>query len=632
MRKSLVAFLLLAILTTSAIPLFSRVSAATTSYAIDPPSLVDEALTPCNNITVTVEVLNVTDLFGYEFRLYYKKVLNATSVVRPPGQFLEPILSPMNRFVAKWEVMNDYNATHGRIWLAYTLLAPETPRTGSGALAEITFHIEDVDSTYIAFSDSKLADGVGDPIPHDTQAGYFSNAPLPEPPPPAEVYVDPEELIDEALIPCHNFTVDVNVVNATDVYAFEFKVGYDPAIIEALEVLEGSFLSDLGATSILGTEINNTAGYLWLSVTLTSPPPASGNGTLATITFHVLDYGASLLTLYDTSLTDSASQPLTHTTKNGFFSNVIFAKLFVEPPEIIDPSILPGDIFSIEIRIENVQDLYGYRFHLAYNTGVLTCIGVQIHPVLNETRFTNNFAVNDGIGDIFVNVTYYPPANSISTIPPLTLVTLTFKVDAIGTSNLTLQDTELVDPTGDPIPHETEDGFFQSVIRDVAVIDVVPSAAMVYEGWMLNVTVIVKNEGNVSETFDVTASYDSTAIATLTVTGLLPGENETLIFEMSTNGLVPCANYTITAEADSVPFETDLADNIYVSSLQIKIKLLGDVNNDSVVDIFDLAAAALAFGAVPGDPNWNPETDFDQNELIDIFDIVQITINFGRTC
>jgi len=38
-----------------------------------------------------------------------------------------------------------------------------------------------------------------------------------------------------------------------------------------------------------------------------------------------------------------------------------------------------------------------------------------------------------------------------------------------------------------------------------------------------------------------------------------------------------------------------------------------------------------AFGSVPGAANWNAGADFDGNGAIDIFDIIDVTTNFGRS-
>lgn len=58
---------------------------------------------------------------------------------------------------------------------------------------------------------------------------------------------------------------------------------------------------------------------------------------------------------------------------------------------------------------------------------------------------------------------------------------------------------------------------------------------------------------------------------------------------------------------------------------------MGDVNADGTVDIFDINVAAIAFGARPSDPNWNPQAELVEDGIIDIFDLVTIAIVFGVT-
>jgi len=626
-RKSIIiTSICFAVLFANIMPL-TKVFAATTTLTLEPASIIDETKTPYNNITLTVNIADVVNLYAYEFKVYYKNnVLNGTKAVRPPGHFMEPV-DEANQVAPKWEIKNNYNSTHGRIWLSFTLLSPELARSGSGTLVQITFMIIGVNSTAISFADTKLADGGSNPIIHLAQGSFFDNQPPPPPPSPAIMQVDPEELIDPTLVPSTSFSVDVDIVNGTDVYAFEFRLNYDPSIVEAMTILEGSYLSSVGSTTVLATEIN-PAGFARIAVTLNAPPGANGDGTLATITFHVLGMGASLLTLTNANLTSSTGNPLPFSTENGYFANVVLAKLFLDPPEIIDPLIRPGDIFFWNVSIENVQDMYGFEFHLTYDTNVLTCMGLSINPELNET---GKFSVDDYIGEIFVNASLIPPSSPISTIPPLTAATLLFKVDNLGITNLTLHDTKIIDQSGSPISHETRDGFFQAVTRDVAVTNVIPSRASVYEGWKLNMSVTVENHGDFfDETFGVTAFYDGTPIGVQTVTNLAPGHNITLIFLWNTAGIPPHHNYTISAEAQSVLYETNLADNTFVNG-PVRVKMMGDVNDDGTVDLYDLAAVALAFGSQPGDDNWNPETDFNQDNLIDIFDLVVVTLNYGRT-
>jgi hypothetical protein len=339
----LVSFLIVLLSISVVCPVPKASAPSTTELFIDPSSIVDETLTPSKNFTITVKVADVVDLFAYEFKIYYNNtILNATKVVRPPGHFMEPQIDPGNQFVPKWEIKNDYNATHGRIFLSFTLLAPETARTGSGTLVQITFRVQGLGATAIAMKETKLANSAAQPITHVAEDGYFSNIPLPPPPPPAKIHVDPKETSDPALTPSHNFTINVNILDASNVYAFEFKLNYSATILEGLEIQEGAFLSGAGSTLVLKKEINNTLGFVQLSVTLTSPASANGNGTLGTITFNVTSIGSTPLTLVETSLTDPTSQRLNYTTENGFFSNKP-----LQSGDLNDDGIV--DIYDVEI-------------------------------------------------------------------------------------------------------------------------------------------------------------------------------------------------------------------------------------------------------------------------------------------
>ena len=324
MFRQIAFFSMFLVLLLASVSYRPAVSAASSPQLIlDPTGIVNEALTPGNTITLTAKVLDITDLYAYEFKIYYNStLLNATSAVRPAGHFLEPS-DPGSQFIPKWELKNSFNATHGRIWLSFTLLAPETGRTGSGTLVQITFKILAIGNTPIAFSDTKLVDAAARAISHQAVSSYFSNLPIPPPPPPADIRPEPQEIVDPALTPSNNFTVEIKIFSATDVHAFEFKLNYTAAIVETLEVTEGAFLKNAGSTSIQKLEINNTAGFVKIGVALAPTLSASGNGTLSTVTFHVLQIGATPLTLLDVSLTDPSGQSLNRTVTSGSFSNVV---------------------------------------------------------------------------------------------------------------------------------------------------------------------------------------------------------------------------------------------------------------------------------------------------------------------
>jgi hypothetical protein len=61
-----------------------------------------------------------------------------------------------------------------------------------------------------------------------------------------------------------------------------------------------------------------------------------------------------------------------------------------------------------------------------------------------------------------------------------------------------------------------------------------------------------------------------------------------------------------------------------------EVILIGDINGDSIVDIFDAVILSKASGSRPGDPNWNEKCDLNNDGIIDIFDAVMLAANAGK--
>lgn len=104
------------------------------------------------------------------------------------------------------------------------------------------------------------------------------------------------------------------------------------------------------------------------------------------------------------------------------------------------------------------------------------------------------------------------------------------------------------------------------IVHDVAVISVVPSVTEVFPCQTVNIYVVVTNEGDVSETFDVSTYYDSVLISTLEVERLAPGVEKTLMFSWCTSYVRP-GNYTLSAKASVVPGEVDIEDNTFINGV-----------------------------------------------------------------
>jgi subtilisin family serine protease len=170
-----------------------------------------------------------------------------------------------------------------------------------------------------------------------------------------------------------------------------------------------------------------------------------------------------------------------------------------------------------------------------------------------------------------------------------------------------------------------------SPIHDIAVVSVTTSATAVYTGEIVNVTVVVKNDGGITESFNLTCYFDNNTIGTQTVVDLPPGSEMNLTFSWNTTEATLCINYTISAVADVVVGEEDTADNTYING-KVKVKMLGDVNGDGIVDIWDLATAGKAYGSFEGEEDYNSDADINRDGVVDMRDLAIICTNYGNTC
>jgi hypothetical protein len=59
--------------------------------------------------------------------------------------------------------------------------------------------------------------------------------------------------------------------------------------------------------------------------------------------------------------------------------------------------------------------------------------------------------------------------------------------------------------------------------------------------------------------------------------------------------------------------------------------LLGDINRDGVVDVFDLAIPAAAHGSMVGDARWKPEADLNKDDVVSVLDVAIVAEDWGRT-
>lgn len=114
------------------------------------------------------------------------------------------------------------------------------------------------------------------------------------------------------------------------------------------------------------------------------------------------------------------------------------------------------------------------------------------------------------------------------------------------------------------------------LVHDIAVISVTASPTTAWGGEPVYINVTVENQGNFTETFDVTVYADKNMtvvgdeifVGNQTVYSLPPGATQTLNFVWNTTG-APSGSYNISAHASEVPHEKDIDDNWLIGAARV---------------------------------------------------------------
>jgi len=597
-----------------------------------------------NTFFLNVTVVDAERMKGWGIGLIFDHTkLSYAGSRRPPDHVFKPVQDMGWTIIAPSVTVEPINDTHSIIKWGCTYIIPEgeTPWSfnGTGVLCQIKFTIsKGVNATFPKLKASFVFDPdwtalyqypTGTIIPILGIGTYMYL--YPTAPTTPHLTFDPKKIIDVSLVPTKNFNISLHVINAQDLYRWTLKVYYKNDILNATKIAEGNFLKSFGTTVFEAAILqfyNSTHGQIILSCRLVGAEiGAYGSGELAKITFEVLNLGETAIIISDDTLYDSSNVPITHTKESGYFSNVLVAKLSIEPAEIVNPELVPCSSFKVNVTIDDVEDMVTVIFNVTYNRGVLLELQVTILPILGQTP-TKKLIIDDDYGFIWVKLTY---PNPISTYVPQTLATITFHVEAYGVSPINLTNTSITNSVGGSIAHEVNHGIFIGLIRDVAVTAISVYPISVYQGWSVYINVTVKNIGNLTETFAVKAKYDGVLINQITVTNLPPNNETTVTIVWNTKNVTPCHNYTVSAEAEPLPYEINLANNVLTDG-RVNVKMMGDVDGDGRVTMSDLNIVVTAFGSYRDHPRWNSDADLDQNGKITMSDVILLIMNFGKRC
>ena len=399
------------------------------------------------------------------------------------------------------------------------------------------------------------------------------------------------------------FSINVNISSVSDLYGWEFKLGWNSTLLDAVNVTEGNFLKNGGET-FFAPKINNTAGYVLVDCTLLSNVSGvSGNGTLAVVNFYVEGRGESILDLFNTTLINSGEQEITHQSTDGYGYFTPAHDVAVIDITASPAIVVPGQSVQINATVEN-QGGYAESFNVtAYsNSEVIETQSVSLNPEeYTVLTFTWNTTEVDK-GD------YALSANA----------------SVVSGETDTADNTKVADSMVTVL----------SIGHDVAIKDVTPFKTVVGQGYSLLVDVTAKNYGSFTETFNVTVYYNDTAIIlpdekNYTTATLTSGSFTTITFAWNTTGFAK-GNYTLSATATQLPYETDTTDNTLTDGW-VLVTILGDANGDRFVNVLDYVLVKKAIPSYPGHPKWNPNADVNSDGFINVKDMVITKSNIGQS-
>jgi hypothetical protein len=422
------------------------------------------------------------------------------------------------------------------------------------------------------------------------------------------MYVNPSTITATA---GETFIINVNISEVIDLYGWEFKLKWNSSVLDALNVTEGEFLNSSGDTYFQSI-INNTLGCILVDCTLIGAiPGVNGSGRLASVEFRVEEAEESILDLNDTKLVNSSVESITHQTLDGNFTSthdVAVTNIIASPLRVI-----AGQKVEINVTAGNEG-----AFHEDFNVTVYydsEIIEVKLLSLDIGQYVLLNFAWNTtGVpaGDYFIS----------------------------AEASIVLNETDTTDNTKVTNNKVT----VLSSGHDIAIQNVNPSKTVVGQSFPVNVSITIKNYGSFTETFNVTACYNQTAITLPDgknySTIILNSENSSTLTLTWNTTTVAKGNYTLSAHATPVQNETRTTNNNLTDGYII-LAMIGDVYGpdgwpDGKVDMRDVAAEANLFGVTNIDPRYIVNRDITghirgvPDGKIDMRDIAVPARNFGK--
>ena len=391
------------------------------------------------------------------------------------------------------------------------------------------------------------------------------------------------------------FTINVNVIAGENVGGYQMSLEFDPDTLRYIESANGDYLSS-GAFFVPPVVSENKVTLGATALTGVS----SGDGTLATVTFEVIDVKESVLNLSEVILTDSDGKHLfILSTKDGRVEEPTAipssAVVSVTPSPVWSPTIGRQLTFNIDIAgAENISD-----YHFTWDFDSTALEGIPSSESYNLVG-----TVDSGGGTIGTRTFKVLDAKPS---------TVSLSGHFIGTDGLryipTFVSAEVVVQTSSAVVSITPSSVLSPAIGEQITFNLDIAGGQNITGYYLN------------------WDYDETAFEFVSSTIIIPqadAEGNRTLGGTRTYRILDVKPSIVSVSGHLIDADGMAYIPTFISA-KVIVPLLGDVNRDGSVNILDLVRVASKFGQrVNGDP-----ADVNEDGVVNIVDLVKVAGALG---
>ena len=618
---------------------------------VDPPLIEYYSNAVGEEFTVGLKIINVTNLYGFDIRFRWNTTFldYVNHSVRIPrdtyteGVLWDPVL----------DVKNEVNATIGEYWIAYSSMHPAPSFNGSGTAFTMTFrvkyHPEDPEPTANITLELYSTDLVAkdtSAIAHTREHGTVILHTIVIT---TRMYIDPSTMVSNVSSVYQSRPTTQAISPALAAYVTDPANAYDgdnatyaSILTNADGVIDFKVFTTFGPLDDNVAQVDYKIRYQALRVAGGDDRFIISQRVAPSLAWATLrDWTTSDIEVpLDTYVWSYGSEP-----NDGLWSWTDVSNVFIRFQSDLVSTAESREIriyevwatvydkpFTLKLRAEGVTDLFSWGAKVSWNPTIIDLTSAFKGGFLTGpegTIFTGTVNHTAGYADLSEEISGPYEGVSGSGI----LAKITFKVIKEGKTNITLSQTSFKNSFLEPIDHSSEDGSFNTpAYHDVAITDVTPDKNEIYQEQTLSINVTVKNKGTYNESFTVYCYANTTLIGSQSVTNLTGGTETMLTFTWDTSGYTR-GNYVLNATTSMITGDYDPDNNTNTYSV-VRLKLLGDIDDNGIVNVTDLAELGNAYGSTGGPPpsaNWNPNADLNGDNVVNELDLSALSRNYGKT-